>query len=597
MQSPLTQGIDALLHRVQKPARYTGAEMNARVKPHEPGMLRFAFAFPDVYEVGMSHLGMKILYHVINERPDALCERVFAPWVDMIGLMRENGLPLFTLETHTPVREFDIVGFTLQYEMSYTNVLEMLSLAGIPLHSEERGQNDPIVIAGGPCAFNPEPLHACIDAFVIGDGEECVLQVIDAVRGARQADAPRADCLRALAAIPGVYVPALPGPVQKRVVRDLDAAAFPQAMVVPYTGIVHDRIVLEVMRGCTKGCRFCQAGMLYRPVRERRLQTLLDQAGKLVDATGYDEISLSSLSTGDYSCLPELTRELMRRFEARRVSVSLPSLRLDSVLQEPLQETRRVRKTSLTFAPEAGTQRLRDVINKGVTEEQLLHNARDAFSKGWSAIKLYFMIGLPTETDEDIRGIADLAAKVAAAYFEAPKAQRAKGLRVTCGVAVFVPKPFTPFQWAAQDAVPEILRKVRLLRDCLRKVKGVTLNWHEPELSFLEACFAGGDRRLYPVLERAWELGCRYDGWSDHFQYGRWMQAFADCGLDPAAYANRERDRHEPLPWAFIDAGVSEAYLWREYERSLRGEPTPDCRGGCQGCGLQRAAFERVCAP
>ena len=618
MQSPLTQRIDALLDRVQKPARYTGAEMNAQAKPHAPGVFRFAFAFPDVYEVGMSHLGMKILYHIINGLPDALCERVFAPWVDMIDLMRAHDVPLFTLETHTPVREFDIVGFTLQYEMSFTNVLEMLSLAGIPLRSEQRGQGDPIVIAGGPCAFNPEPLHACIDAFVIGDGEESVLAVLEAVRAARRADAPRAECLRALAAVPGVYVPSLyeasygadgalaafgpidpaaPATVRKCVVRDLDAAAFPEAMVVPYTGIVHDRIMLEVLRGCTRGCRFCQAGMLYRPVRERSLRTLLAQAEKLVDATGYDEISLSSLSTGDYSCLPELTRELMRRFEARRVSISLPSLRLDSVLKESLEETQRVRKTSLTFAPEAGTQRLRDVINKGITEEQLLHSARDAFSGGWSALKLYFMIGLPTETEEDIQGIADLAAKVVAAYFAVPKAQRAKGLRVTCGVAVFVPKPFTPFQWAGQDAVPDILRKVRLLREALRKVKGVTLNWHEPELSFLEACFARGDRRLYPVLERAWELGCRYDGWSDQFQYERWMQAFADCDVDPAFYANRERGHGELLPWAFIDAGVSEAYLWRERERSLRADTTPDCRQGCQGCGLQRPAFEGVCAP
>jgi len=597
LQSPLTHQIDALLDRVEKPARYTGAEMNALVKPYEPGMLRFAFAFPDVYEVGMSHLGAKILYHIINQHPHALCERVFAPWVDMMDLMRENNVPLFSLETHTPIREFDIVGFTLQYEMTYTNILEMLSLAGIPQRNEQRGQHDPIVIAGGPCAFNPEPLHACVDAFVIGDGEECVLEVIDTVRAARQANTTRADCLRELSKISGVYVPAFPAPVQKCVINDLDAAAFPEAFVVPYTGIVHDRIMLEVLRGCTRGCRFCQAGMLYRPVRERSLRTLLDQADKLVDATGYDEISLSSLSTGDYSCLPQLTRELMARFEARRVSISLPSLRLDSVLKESLQETQRVRKTSLTFAPEAGTQRLRDVINKGVTEEQLLQNVRDAFGNGWSAVKLYFMIGLPTETDEDVVGIADLAAKVIEAYFEVPKAQRAKGLRVTCGVAVFVPKPFTPFQWAAQDTVPRIMHKVQLLRESLRKVKGVTLNWHAPELSFLEACFARGDRQLYAVLERAWELGCRYDGWSDHFQYERWMQAFADCGLDPADYANRERSQDEPLPWAFIDAGVTQDYLWREYERSLCAESTPDCRQGCQGCGLQRTAFQGVCRP
>ncbi len=613
----LQQKIDALLDKVQKPTRYTGGEMNAFVKPCQPGMLRFAFAFPDVYEVGMSHLGMKILYHVINAHPGALCERVFTPWVDMIDLMRAQEVPLFTLETHSPVRDFDIVGFTLQYEMSYSNILEMLSLAGIPLRSEQRTENDPIVIAGGPCAFNPEPLYACVDAFVIGDGEESTVAVIDAVLAARQAGAPRMDCLRALAALPGVYVPAFyeagydqegrlvrfastdaaaPAVVRKCVVRDLDAAAFPREIVVPYTEIVHDRIMLEVLRGCTKGCRFCQAGMLYRPVRERSLHTLLEQAERLVDATGYDEISLSSLSTGDYSCLPELTRELMRRFEERRVAISLPSLRLDSVLKESLEETQRVRKTSLTFAPEAGTQRLRDVINKGVTEEQLLQNARDAFSGGWSTMKLYFMIGLPTETDEDIGGIADLTAKVVATYFQVPKTERAKGLRVTCSASVFVPKPFTPFQWVAQDTVPELLRKVQLLRERLKKVKGVTFNWHESSLSFLEACFARGDRRLYAVLERAWELGCRYDGWSDHFRYDLWMQAFAECGLDPADYANRQRGKEELLPWAFIDAGVTQAYLLREYERSLCADTTPDCRQGCQGCGLQRAAFEGVCS-
>ncbi len=615
-EQKLGQKIDALLDKVQKPMRYTGGEMNCRIKPNEPGMLRFAFAFPDVYEVGMSHLGMKILYHIINAHPRALCERVFTPWVDMIQLMREQQVPLFSLETHTPVRAFDIVGFTLQYEMSYTNILEMLSLAGIPLRGAERGAEDPLVIAGGPCAYNPEPLHAVIDAFVIGDGEESTCAVIDAVLAAKEAGKSRLDTLRDLARLPGVYVPSLyvaeydacgrltrftptdaaaTAIVRKCVIHNLDRAAFPPDIVVPYTEIVHDRIMLEVLRGCTKGCRFCQAGMLYRPVRERSLKTLIAQAEQSVDATGYEEISLSSLSTGDYSCLPELVRELMQRLEQKRVAISLPSLRLDSAVKESLAETQRVKKSSLTFAPEAGTQRLRDVINKGITEEQLMRGARDAFEGGWSSMKLYFMIGLPTETDADLDGIADLAAKVTQAYFAVPKEQRAKGLRITCSAAVFVPKPFTPFQWVAQDRIEEVQRKAQYLRQKLKAVKGVIFNWHEPSLSYLEACFARGDRRIGEVLLRAWALGCRYDGWSDHFRYDLWMQAFADCGLDPAFYANRMREQGELLPWAFIDAGVTEAYLGREYQRSLRAETTPDCRQGCQGCGLQRPAFEGVC--
>jgi radical SAM family uncharacterized protein len=610
----LTHRIDALLDGVIKPTRYTGGEMNVALKPFTSGMVRFAFAFPDVYEVAMSHLGMKILYDIINRQPYALCERVCCPWVDMIDAMRAADVPLFTLESHTPVRDFDIVGFTLQYEMSYTNVLEMLSLAGISLRGADRGSGDPIVVAGGPCAFNPEPLHAFMDAFVIGDGEEATLDVIRAVAASRQAGEGRADCLRRLARLPGVYVPAFyvptygpngllsgfaatdasaPAVVQKRLVANLDDAPFPDAFVVPYTEIIHDRIMLEVLRGCTKGCRFCQAGMLYRPVRERAVDTLLAQAERLVAATGYEEISLSSLSTGDYSCLPALAQALMARFAPQRVSISLPSLRVDSEVAQALAETQRVKKTSLTFAPEAGTQRLRDVINKGITEEQLIQSARDAFAGGWSAMKLYFMIGLPTEDLVDLDGIADLAAKVTAEYFRLPKARRAPGLRVTCSASVFVPKPFTPFQWVAQDTVAVIEEKQRYLRRALDGIKGVTFHWHEPTLSFLEACFARGDRRMADVLQRAWTLGCRYDGWGEHFRYGAWMQAFADCGVSPAD-AHRARGQDELLPWAFIDAGVTQAYLLREYRQALAGQITPDCRLGCQGCGLQRLG---VCAP
>lgn len=610
MEDPplIQEKIDALLDRVQKPARYTGGEMNCVVKDWESCDIHYLFAFPDVYEVGMSHLGSKILYDVINKRQDALCERVYSPWVDMADAMREEGVPLFSIETHTPAKRFDMMGVTLQYEMSYTNILELLNLAGIPLRSEERSWEDPIVLAGGPCAFNPEPLCRFIDAFVIGDGEESTNQTIDVVKACKREGVGRKECLRRLAGIRGVYVPALyeatyhedgtlasftptdacASPVvQKCLVKDLDAAVYPEDVIVPYTEIVHDRIMLEVLRGCTRGCRFCQAGMIYRPVRERSVETLLRLAERQFEATGYENISLSSLSTGDYSCLPQLAHELMQRFEQRRVSISLPSLRLDSEVKQTLEETQRVKKTSLTFAPEAGTQRLRDVINKGITEEDLISSVKDAFEGGWSSVKLYFMMGLPTETEEDLAGIADLAQKVVAQYFAVPRNVRARGLRVTCSASCFVPKAFTPFQWAAQDTLETLEEKQRFLRERMR-IKGVEFNWHQPHVSFLEACFARGDRRLADVLEEAWKRGCRFDGWSDQFKYDAWMEAFAACGLDPRFYACRERGRDELLPWAFIDAGVTQQYLWRERERAVQGVTTPDCRQGCQGCGLQR---------
>lgn len=603
----LKEKIDVLLDQVQKPARYLGGEMNCVVKDAQNVSVRYAFAFPDVYEVGMSHLGSRILYEVINGREDALCERVCMPWVDMITCMREQDVPLFTLETRSPVRDFDMLGFTLQYEMSYTNILEMLSLAGIPVRSAERTWADPIVVAGGPCAFNPEPLHAFIDIFVIGDGEVSTLETIDVVKACKAEGVSREECLVRLSALRGVYVPSLyeasyhsdgtlasfepihpdaPRKVVKCLVSDLDTAAYPQSLVVPYMEIVHDRIMLEVLRGCTRGCRFCQAGMIYRPVRERSVEKLLALAKELVDATGYEEISLSSLSTGDYSCLPALAHALMQRFEEKRVSLSLPSLRLDSEIKQTLEETQKVKKTSLTFAPEAGTQRLRDVINKGITQEDLISSAADAFASGWSTMKLYFMMGLPTETTEDLDGIADLAQKVVAQYFAVPRERRARGLRVTCSAACFVPKPFTPFQWEAQDTLEMFEEKQAHLRTAMR-IKGVEFNWHEPQVSFLEACFARGDRRIADVLERAWQLGCRFDGWQDHFHFDAWMQAFSDCGLDPRFYANRQREKDELLPWAFIDAGVTQSFLWREHERAMRAQTTPDCRQGCQGCGLQ----------
>ena len=606
--------LEQILEQVQKPARYTGGEMNTVVKRHEDVDVSFAFCFPDTYEIAMSHLGMKILYHILNKLPWAVCERVCMPWVDMIEQLRKHNLPLFSLESRTALKDFDIVGFTLQYDMSFTNILEMLDLGGIPVRSCDRGEDMPLVVAGGPCAYNPEPLAPFVDAFMIGDGEEVIIKVCEIVRGYRKHLYTKQECLRKLAGLEGVYVPALyqatyhadgtlasfdpiddaaPRMVKRCVVTDLNNADYPDTIPVPYSDIVFDRIMLEIMRGCTRGCRFCQAGMLYRPVRERSLEKLLDIADKLEKATGYEELSLSSLSSGDYTCLPELITELMKRYREKRVSVSLPSMRIDNIVKQSLEETSKVKKSGLTLAPEAGTQRLRDVINKGVTEDDLVRAVTDAFDSGWSTVKLYFMSGLPTETDEDLQGIGHLAKRVIDCYFSIPKDKRAKGLRVTCSVSVFVPKPFTPFQWAAQDTLETIRGKQAALREYL-KIKGVTFNWHDGELSQLEACIARGDRRMGEVLYTAWKKGCRLDGWNEHFRYDLWMEAFQDCGLDPAFYAHRERSLDELLPWAFIDAGVTQEFLKRECKKAMQVETTKDCRLGCNGCGLQR--WKGVCS-
>ncbi len=613
MYKMIREQIDRLLDQVSKPARYMGGEMNSVIKDHTKVALRYVFGFPDVYEVGMSHVGSRILYDIINRQEDALCERVFMPWVDMADLMRQEGVPLFSIETRTPVREFDMFGITLQYEMSYSNILEMLDLAGIPIHSADRTWNDPIVIAGGPCAFNPEPLAPFFDAFSIGDGEVNILETVECVKRAKAEGISREECLFRLSQLPGVYVPSLyqeeyhedgtlasfrpiregvPATVKKNLVLDLDAVPYPENIIVPFMEIVHDRINIEVLRGCTRGCRFCQAGMLYRPVRERSKEHILSLAEKLVSETGYDEITLSSLSTGDYSCLPELAHEMVEKFESQRVSLSLPSLRLDSHLKSTLEETQKIRKTGLTYAMEAGTQRLRDVINKGITEENLLSSVTDAFSSGWSSVKLYFMFGLPTETYEDLQGMHDLAEKVVHCYFSIPKPQRSKGLRVNCSASCFVPKPFTPFQWEPQDTIEVFNEKTKFLCSIMH-IKGVEFNWHTPEVSFLEACFARGDRRLAKVLEAAWRKGCRFDGWTDQFRFDLWMQAFEDCQLDPSFYANRRREKGELFPWSFIDAGVTESFLWKEKERAMEAIVTPDCRKGCQGCGLKR--FHGAC--
>ncbi len=599
---------EKLLSQVEKPGRYTGGEMNTDVKEWGAARLHFGFCFPDTYEIGMSHLGMKILYEILNSQPDMLCERFCMPWIDMADLMRRENTPLFSLENRRALSDFDVVGFTLQYEMSYTNILEMLDLGGIPVLSADRKESDPIVVAGGPCAFNSEPLCDFIDAVMVGDGEEVIITLSKTIADGRESGLSRSAILRELAKIEGVYVPSLyevayngdgtvksiiakdgaPERVKKCVITDLDHAAYPEKMYVPYSEIVFDRIMLEIMRGCTRGCRFCQAGILYRPVRERSKERLIELADKLVKSTGYEEISLSSLSSGDYSCLPELAGELIERFRKYRVSISLPSLRLDSVVKQTLEETQKVKKSSLTFAPEAGTQRLRDVINKGVTKADLVEKATDAFMGGWSSVKLYFMMGLPTETNEDLDGIGELAAAVRDAYFTVPKEKRAKGLRITCSASVFVPKPFTPFQWVGQDSLETVKEKQAYLRGVLAKEKGVNFNWHEPELSFLEATFSRGDRKMSRVLYEAWKLGCRLDGWNESFSFENWMKAFENAGVDPDFYALRERSLDEVLPWSVIDCGVTDDYLKREWKRAVAGEITPDCRKGCQGCGLQR---------
>lgn len=605
----MVQRVDDLLKEVEKPSRYMGGEFGCIMKNAIDVSIRYAFLFPDTYEVGMSNLGMKILYHTINKRADAWCERVFSPWVDMEDAMRREKVPLFSLESRTPVRDFDILGITLQYEMSYTNILSALDLAGIPLRAADR-KDGPFVVAGGSCAFNPEPLAPFFDFFIIGDGERSTHEYLDIYAQWKKEGAPREEFLRRVTSVQGIYVPSLydveynadgtvksympkPGSgakelVFKALVTDLTAADYPEELIVPYCEVVHDRIMLEIFRGCTRGCRFCQAGMLYRPVRERSMDKLLEIAEKLVKATGYDEISLMSLSSGDYSCLPELAKEMVRKYQEKRVRISLPSLRIDSYLKDTLAQTQKVKKTALTLAPEAGTQRLRDVINKGVTEEDLMRSVGDAFDEGWNAVKLYFMIGLPTETDEDVDGIADLAAKVRARYFAVPKEKRAPGLRITVSASVFIPKPFTPFQWTGQLDAQTVIRRQKRLKEKLSAIKGVDFKYHAPDVSYIEAVLARGDRRIADVLETAWRLGCRFDSWTEHFHMEKWMEAFAQVGVDPDFYALRERDPSEVLPWDMLDCGVEKRYLLSEWEKAQRAETTRDCRQGCTGCGMKR---------
>ena len=595
-----------MLQAVEKPARYTGGEWNAQPKASAAVLCRIALAMADVYEVGMSNLGLKILYEILNRRDDIAAERVYAPWLDMEEEMRRRGIPLFSLETFREISSFDILGFSLQYELLITNTLNMLDLAGLPLHAAERTNEQPFVIGGGPCVYNTEPIADFFDFFVLGDGEEIVVEVCDALIAWKKEGRPdgRRGFLRRAARIPGVYVPSFYAPeydaqgmftglrildeaaspqIYRRVVKDLDAAPFLEKPVVPYLGIVHDRLMLELFRGCTRGCRFCQAGMAYRPVRERRPETLESLARTLFDSTGYNEMSLTSLSSADYSCLSPLVDGLLAGTQGERVSFSLPSLRIDSFSVDIAERLQQVRKSGLTFAPEAGTQRLRDVINKNVTEDDLLHSVRTAFEQGWKAVKLYFMMGLPTETDEDIVGIAELAQKVVDCYKEV-KGKR--GVKVTVSVSCFVPKAYTPFQWFAQVPQEEFERRQRLLKESIRD-RAISFHYHDARASVLEGALSRGDRRLSAVIETAWRNGAKFDGWTDQFKDEVWKDAFCRCGVAPEFYSRRTRDPEEVLPWAHTSPGVSADFLRREWQRAQEAALTHDCRREtCTGCGV-----------
>lgn len=606
---------DDVLFRVEKPSRYTGGEYNMLKKDPAAVRLRYAFCFPDVYEVGMSHLGSRILYHTINSREDTYCERAFCPYPDLEGIMRQEGIGLSTLETGTPLAAFDVVNFTLQYEMSYTNILNMLDLSGIPLLSAQRGEGDPLIMAGGPCAVNPEPLHQFIDFFEIGEGELMMEEVLDVIAGCKGEGKSRQETLRQLAGVPGVYVPAFyevryhedgtirerlklwegaPDTVRKQLVADFDAVSYPDKLIVPFCQPTHDRVMLETFRGCTRGCRFCMAGMVYRPVREKTSGTILNLAERLIRDTGYEEISLTSLSTCDYSDIQRLVTLLIDRYQDGKVSVSLPSIRVDAFGVELINEIQKIRKTGLTFAPEAGTQRMRDIINKNVTEEDILKATASAFAMGWSTIKLYTMLGLPGETMADAVGIAELAEKVVAEYYKVPKEQRQKGLKINLSSSIFIPKAFTPFQWEPQEQRESILEKVFQIKQHL-KSRAVNFSWHESDLSLLEAVVSRGDRRVADLILRAWQLGACMDGWTEHFDREAWRQALADTGLDPAFYAYRQRDYSESLPWDFIDIGVKKSYLIAENEKARQGQTTRDCRDGCTLCGINETYGRGIC--
>jgi len=602
---------DEILLSIEKPARYIGNEVNSVMKDPEQVDIRFAMCFPDVYEIGMSHLGIQILYHMFNERPDVWCERVYSPWPDLDARMRKDNIPLFALESQDPIRSFDFLGITIQFEMCYTNILQVLELSGIPLEASERTEEDPIVIGGGPCVYNPEPIAEFFDIFYIGEGETVYDQLFDVYKKNKAEGKSRREFLEAACQIPGIYVPMFydaeyqedgtlhsftrnyekaPEVIEKQVLMDVTHAPYPKAPVVPFIKATQDRVVLEIQRGCIRGCRFCQAGMIYRPTRERDVEELKKWADTMLKTTGYEEISLSSLSSSDYSKLPELINYLMEICPERGVNISLPSLRIDAFSLDVMKKVQDIKKSSLTFAPEAGSQRMRNVINKGLTEEDILEGAGKAFEGGWNKVKLYFMLGLPTETEEDIKGIAHLSEKIAERYYEIPKDQRNGKCQITASSSFFIPKPFTPFQWAPMNRKEEFLEKARIVKAEVRAMlnqKSIRYNYHEADISMLEGVLARGDRRTEKVVLQAYRNGALFDSWSEYFRPEAWEKAFEETGIDPDFYTVRERSVDELLPWDFINAGVSKKFLIREWEQAKAETVTPNCRQRCSGCGAK----------